>query len=234
MADIETIQFHRPANNDEFKQTKTEKDMMSYVVLYGCSNATAYALFNRHLLDKNGNLNKIGQSECRMFFSHPKNIEYMEALKAHLSAMIDGLKFVHSVDDFDDARKDKALKKLLTDVLRLVEDNEKLDPETLKNVVEVVKRLGILNDGEEQETKPLRFLPERCFSSCRYRLFVENAVKGGSVIDECQYCKALVYATENGYRDDSTKRLNIPKEVLDAEPENTVSTLDIISGKVEN
>lgn len=208
--------------------------MMSYVVLYGCSNATAYALFNRHLLDKNGKLNKAGQSECRMFFSHPNNIAYMEALKAHLSSMIEGLKFVQDVEDFDDARKDKALKKLLTDVLKLVEDNEKLDAETLKNVVEVVKRLGILNDEETQETKPLRFLPERCFSSCRYRLFVENAVKGGSVIDECQYCKALAYAVENGYKDDSTRRLDIPKEVLDAEPENTVKTLDILSGKVEN
>ena len=86
----------------------------------------------------------------------------------------------------------------------------------------------------EEQIKPLRFLPERCFSGCRYRLFVENAVKGGSVIDECQYCKALAYATENGYKDDSAKRLNIPKEVLDAEPENTVKTLDILSGKIEN
>ena len=54
------------------------------------------------------------------------------------------------------------------------------------------------------------------------------------MIDECQYCKALVYANENGYKDDATKRLDIPKEVLDAEAENTVSTLDILNGKIDN
>lgn len=233
MAETEKIQFHRPTNNDDFKQTKAEKDMMSYIVLYGCSNSVAYALFNRHLLDKNGKLNKAGQSECRMFFSHPNNIAYMEAMRAHLEAVTKGGKIVKS-DNIDDTRKDNALKSLLNQAMSLVEKGEDLDAESLKTISEIFKKVGLLKDDVEQEIRPVRFLPERCFSSCRYRLFVENAVKGGSVIDECQYCKALAYATENGYRDDSTKRLDIPKEVLDAELENTVKTLDILSRKVEN
>lgn len=234
MAETEKIQFHRPANNDEFKQTKAEKDMMSYVVLYGCSNSAAYALFNRHLLDKNGKLNKAGQSECRMFFSHPNNIAYMDAIRAHLEALTKGTVKTLSADAINDSRKDNALKSLLNQAMSLVEKGEDLDAESLKTISEIFKKVGLLKDEVEEEIRPLRFLPERCFSSCRYRLFVENAVKGGSVIDDCQYCKALAYATENGYKDDSTKRLDIPKEVLDAEPENTVKTLDILSGKVEN
>lgn len=234
MAETEKIQFHRPANNDDFKQTKAEKDMMSYAVLYGCSNSAAYALFNRHLLDKNGKLNKAGQSECRMFFSHPNNIAYMDAMRAHLEALTKGTVKTLSADAINDSRKDNALKNLLNQAMSLVEKGEDLDADSLKTISEIFKKVGLLKDEVEEEIKPLRFLPERCFSGCRYRLFVENAVKGGSVIDECQYCKALAYATENGYKDDATKRLDIPKEVLDAEPENTIKTLDILSGKIDN
>lgn len=234
MAETEKIQFHRPANNDDFKQTKAEKDMMSYAVLYGRSNSAAYALFNRHLLDKNGKLNKAGQSECRMFFSHPNNIAYMDAMRAHLEALTKGTVKTLSADAINDSRKDNALKSLLNQAMSLVEKGEDLDAESLKTISEIFKKVGLLKDEVEEEIRPLRFLPERCFSSCRYRLFVENAVKGGSMIDECRYCKALAYATDNGYKDDSTKRLDIPKEVLDAEPENTVSTLDILAGKIDN
>lgn len=229
----EPIKFHRPPNNDEFKQSKKEKDMMAYTVLFQCPNSTAYAFFNPEVCDKNGKLNKAGQSLCRQFFSHPNNIAYMDALKAHLSAVTKGGKVVKS-DSIDDTRKDNALKSLLNQAMSLVEKGEDLDAESLKTISEIFKKVGLLKDDVEQETRPVRFLPERCFSSCRYRLFVENAVKGGSVIDECQFCRALRYATENGYRDDASNRLDIPKEVLDAEPENTVKTLDILSGKVDN
>lgn len=229
----EPIKFHRPPNNDEFKQSKKEKDMMAYTVLFQCPNSTAYALFNPEVCDKNGKLNKAGQSLCRQFFSHPNNIAYMDALKAHLSAVTKGGKVVKN-DNIDDTRKDNALKSLLNQAMSLVEKGEDLDAESLKIVTEIFRKLNLIGEDVETEIRPLRFLPERCFSSCRYRLFVENAVKGGSVIDECQYCKALAFANENGYKDDSTKRLDIPKEILDAEPENTVKTVDILSGKVEN
>lgn len=205
----EPIKFHRPPNNDEFKQSKVEKDMMAYKVLFGYPNNVVYALFNHHLCEGEGTLNKTGQRECRMFFTHPNNVAYMDALRAHLSAMIDGLKFVNSADEFDDARKDKALKKLLTDVLKLVEDNEKLDPETLKNVVEVVKRLGILKDDGEEQEAPRRYLPERC-GACLYRSFVESHVESGEIENACLRCKALKLAQDNGFRYDPKNLLEQP------------------------
>lgn len=234
MAETEKIQFHRPANNDDFKQSKVEKDILVFPLLYSCSNATAYALFHPELCERNGKLNKAGQSDCRMFFSHPNNIAYMDAMRAHLEALTKGTVKTLSADAINDSRKDNALKNLLNQAMSLVEKGEDLDADSLKTISEIFKKVGLLKDEVEEEIKPLRFLPERCFSGCRYRLFVENAVKGGSVIDECQYCKALAYATENGYKDDATKRLDIPKEVLEAEPENTVSTLDILAGKIAN
>mgnify|MGYP006978592584 CR=1 FL=1 len=211
MAQTEKIQFHRPANNDDFKQTKAEKDMMSYVVLYGCSNSTAYALFNRHLLDKNGKLNKAGQSDCRMFFSHPNNIAYMDAMRAHLGDLTKGGRIVKN-DNIDDTRKDNALKSLLNQAMSLVEKGEDLDAESLKTISEIFKKVGLLKDEVDVQEAPRRYLPERC-SACVYRSFVESNVEGGKIINECGYCRTRRFAEENGWHYDATKNLDIPEEL---------------------
>lgn len=211
MAETEKIQFHRPANNDDFKQTKAEKDMMSYAVLYGCSNSAAYALFNRHLLDKNGKLNKAGQSECRMFFSHPNNIAYMDAMRAHLEALTKGTVKTLSADTINDSRKDNALKSLLNQAMSLVEKGEDLDAESLKTISEIFKKVGLLKDEVEVQESPRRYLPERC-SACSYRSFVDSNVEGGKIINECDFCRTRRFAEENGWRFDPTKNLDLPKE----------------------
>ena len=221
---------------DTSKIPASDKDLLSYAIAFSIPNQKAFALWHPEFLDSSGKLNKTGRAACTQFFNYSKNREYADSYAAYLKEFLSGDKGkgeTHLIE-VDESRKDKALKSLLNQAMSMVESGDTLDPDTLKVLTEIFKKLGILKDEVEQEIRPIRFLPERCFSGCRYRLFVENAVKGGSVIDECLYCKALAYATENGYKDDSTKRLNIPKEVLDAEPENTVKTLDILSGKIEN
>lgn len=222
----------------ESKLTVLEKNCIEYAVAFSARNEEAFLLFHPEYITSDGKLSNEGKRRCKDFFSYSKNKEYRDAyaayLKEFLSKKESGVKSETSAI-IDDARKDNARVALYNKVIRLIEGDDELDPDTLKIAVDMAKKLSIVaDDVENQEVKPVRFLPERCFSGCRYRLFVENAVKGGSVIDECQYCKALVYATENGYKDDATKRLNIPKEVLDAEPENTIKTLDILSGKIDN
>lgn len=213
MAETEKIQFHRPANNDEFKQTKAEKDMMSYVVLYGCSNVTAYGLFNRHLLDNSGKLNKAGQSECRMFFSHPNNIAYMEAMRAHLEALTKGTVKVVSNDTINDSRKDNALKNLLNQAMSLVERGEDLDADSLKTISEIFKKVGLLKDEVEVQESPRRYLPCRC-GECDYRSFVESYIETGQIENTCLRCKALDIAKEQGFRYD-------PKNLLREADEKT-------------
>lgn len=220
----------------ESKLTVLEKNCIEYAAAFSAKNEEAFLLFHPEYITSDGKLSNEGKRRCKDFFSYSKNKEYRDAYTAYLKEFLSGDKGKNEVHliEVDESRKDKALKSLLNQAMSMVESGDTLDPDTLKVLTEIFKKLGILKDDVEEEIKPLRFLPERCFSGCRYRLFVENAVKGGSVIDECQYCKALAYATENGYKDDSTKRLDIPKDVLDAEPENTVKTLDILSGKIEN
>lgn len=235
MAETERLLPNRPIP-DTSKIPASDKDMLSYAIAFSIPNQKAFALWHPEFLDSSGKLNKTGRAACTQFFNYSKNREYADSYAAYLKEFLSGDKGkgeTHLIE-VDESRKDKALKSLLNQAMSMVESGDTLDPDTLKVLTEIFKKLGILKDEVEQEIRPVRFLPERCFSGCRYRLFVENAVKGGSVIDECQFCKALAYATENGYKDDATKRLDIPKEVLDAEPENTIRTLDILSGKVEN
>lgn len=233
----EAIIPKRPLNDSDFTAIKAnDRDCLSYSVAFNVPNERAFSLFHPEFLDEQGKLTKVGKTQCRQFFSYARNKEYQDSYATYLREFL-GKKqgsATNIANDIDDSRKDKVLKQLLGQAMSLVESGEGLDPDTMKTVVEVFRKLNILKDDVETEIRPLRFLPERCFQGCRYRLFVENAVKGGSVIDECQYCKALAYANENGYKDDATKRLDIPKEVLDAEAENTVSTLDILNGKVQN
>lgn len=208
----EPIKFHRPPNNDEFKQSKLEKDVLSFVCLYGYSNATAYALFNPHLCDRDGKLNKAGQRECRMFFSHPNNIAYMDALKAHLSAVTKGGKVVKATDD-SDSRKDNALKVLVNRALSLMEHGEDLDPETIKLIADIAVKLKLVKEEQEEQERPRRYLPCRC-GECDYRSFVESYLETGQIENSCLRCKALDIAKEHGFRYD-------PKNLLRPTDEKT-------------
>lgn len=212
MAETEKIQFHRPANNDEFKQSKLEKDILVFPLLYGCSNATAYALFHPELCDRNGKLNKAGQRECRMFFSHPNNIAYMDAMRAHLEALTKGTVKTLSADAINDSRKDNALKSLLNQAMSLVEKGEDLDAESLKTISEIFKKVGLLKDEVEVQEQPRRYIPVRCRTECAYRFFVESNVEGGKIINECDFCRTRRFAEENGWHYDATKNLDLPKE----------------------
>lgn len=203
----------RPDNDDEFKLTKKEKDILIVKLLLGYSNATAYALFNPELTDREGKLNKAGQTQCRQFFSHPKNIEWLESYRATLAKFVRGGAKIVSTDTIDDTRKDNALKSLLNQAMSLVEKGEDLDAESLKTISEIFKKVGLLKDDVDVQEAPRRYLPTRCHSECAYRLFVESHVNGGEIINECDYCRTRKFAEENGWRFDPTKNLELPTEI---------------------
>lgn len=227
----------RPKNEADFPQLKKiDKQIIAAAVLLQLDNQSAFALYHPEYIDGTGRLNAAGKQASKMFWGYGKAKDYRQAFEETVEEFLNGRKRTAKSDavSIDDSRKDRALKSLLNQAMSMVEGGADLDADTLKTITEIFKKLNILKDEVEQEIRPIRFLPTLCASECRYRLFVENAVKGGDLVDECQYCRALRFATENGYHDDATKRLDIPQEILDAEPENTVSTLDILSGKIKN
>ena len=238
MADTERLLPNRP-NPDTSKIPASDKDMLSYAIAFSIPNQKAFALWHPEFLDSSGKLNKTGRAACTQFFNYSKNREYADSyaayLKEFLSKKESGTKPETSAI-IDDARKDNARVALYNKVIRLIEGDDELDPDTLKIAVDMAKKLSIVaDDVEEQVIKPIRVLPERC-GSCRMRIFTESMVSEGKVLDMCQWCKARKCAEEHGYRfNDGKDLLEIPKEVVaDLEAKNGVKLEQILKGEIEN
>lgn len=224
---------------DESKIPAGDKDMLSYSIAFAIPNQKAFALWHPEFLDSSGKLNKTGRAACTQFFNYSKNREYADSyaayLKEFLSKKESGVKSETSAI-IDDARKDNARVALYNKVIKLIEGDEDLDPDTLKIAVDMAKKLSIVaDDTEEQVIKPIRVIPSRCKTECRYRAFVETQVLEGRIFDDCFYCRARAYAEERGFKYDPCKLLDVPQDVIDElDSKNNVRMEDILNNKIEN
>lgn len=222
----------------ESKLTVLEKNCIEYAVAFSAKNEEAFLLFHPEYITSDGKLSNEGKRRCKDFFSYSKNKEYRDAYTAYLKAFLNKKEQSKSETSaiIDDARKDNARVALYNKVIRLIEGDDELDPDTLKIAVDMAKKLSIVaDDAEEQVIKPVRVLPSRC-GECRYRISVESMVLNGQMLDMCAYCKCRKIAEEHGYRfNDGKDLLEIPKEIIDElEGKNNVKMEDILSGKIEN
>lgn len=203
----------RPNNDGEHKIPANDKECISYVVAFGVSNETAFARFHPEFLDESGKLTKAGKTQCRQFFSYAKNREYADDYRSTLETFAKGKAQAKNTSvDTGVSRTERAVKKLISDVLDSIEYNNNLDPEALKDFVEVAKKLGVLKDEEERVESPRRYIPTRCLAECSYRLFCEQGVTNGDLLFECDYCRTRKFAEENGWHFDPTKNLDLPQE----------------------
>ncbi len=231
----------RAKNEADFPQLKKiDKQIIAAAVLLQLDNQSAFALYHPEYIDGTGRLNAAGKQASRQFWSWGKVKDYRQSYEQTVQEFLNGKKSIGRIADTEgdgnsDKRKDRAIRKLVSDCLAAIEDNVALDPETLKDFVTMAKALGVLKDEEEQQIRPLRFLPTLC-RECRYKAFVESFVANNEVIDCCAWCKARKIAEENGYRfNDGKDLLEIPQEIIDEiESKNNVKLTDILNGSVEN
>lgn len=106
---------------------------------------------------------------------------------------------------------EKALNTFRDDVIDSLNTSTS-DVDVLKEKAQLAKTVGILKEEEEVQVAPIRYLPQACNDSCAYRLFCEKGIKDGDIINECDYCKALKFAKDNGFSYDPTRLLDLPKE----------------------
>lgn len=236
MAD-ERLLPNRP-NPDTSKIPASDKDLLSYAIAFAIPNQKAFALWHPEFLDSSGKLNKTGRTACTQFFNYSKNREYADSYTAYLKDFLSKKERPKSEASaiIDDARKDNARVALYNKVIRLIEGDDELDPDTLKIAVDMAKKLSIVaDDTEEQVIKPIRILPTKCKAECRYRAFVETLKLENRVFDDCEYCRARAYAEERGFKYDPCKLLDVPQEVIDElDSKNNVKMEDILSGRIDN
>lgn len=215
---------------------KADRQIVAYAVLFGVGNQEAFKLYHPEYLTADGKLNDAGRKASSMFWNYGKVKDYREQYEKELAEFL-GRKSAPKSEiagEIDESRKDKVLKELLSQAMSLVEKGD-LDPDTMKTVVEVFRKLNILKDEVERIIAPIRVLMARC-SACRYRIGVESAVCNGEILDMCAYCKCRKMAEEHGYRfNDGKDLLEIPQEIIaDLESKNDVKLMDILDGKIDN
>lgn len=211
---IDSLIPRRPQCIDS-KLTVLEKNCIEYAAAFSAKNEEAFLLFHPEYITSDGKLSNEGKRRCKDFFSYSKNKEYRDAYTAYLKEFLNGGKDrgeAHLIE-VDESRKDKALKSLLNQAMSMVESGDTLDPDTLKVLTEIFKKLGILKDEVEVQEQPRRYIPCRCRTECQYRLFVESHIEGGEIANECDYCRTRKFAEENGWHYDPTKNLDLPEEL---------------------
>lgn len=212
----------------ESKLTVLEKNCIEYAVAFSARNEEAFLLFHPEYITSDGKLSNEGKRRCKDFFSYSKNKEYRDAYAAYLKEFLNGDKGkgeTHLID-VDESRKDKALKSLLNQAMSMVESGDTLDPDTLKVLTEIFKKLGILKDEVEVQESPRRYLPCKCLTECAYRLFVESHVENGEIINECDFCRTRRFAEENGWHYDPTKNLDLPEELTKPNKQNNETDME--------
>ncbi len=183
----------RPNNDGDFKMTRREKECCAYTVLTNCRNEVAFALFYPEYTTPPATpaesdffkLTESGKRFCKQFFSKEEHRLYIASYRATITAFIGGggVRVTPEKTEINESKKDRAVRKLISDVLDGIEHNSDLDPDTLKDFVDVAKKLNILKDEEEKIELPRRYLPETC-SRCPYKSFIDENIKSGNIIEE--------------------------------------------------
>lgn len=209
----------RPSNEKDFKIDKRAMDCLTYAVITGCRNATAFGIFYPEYTSGEGckesdvfKLSDLGQRCCNQFFTKDDNKNYQASYRATLKAFLEGRGTARISDEsISEDRKDNALKSLFNQAISLVERGVELDADTLKDITDIFRKLNILKEDVVEQEAPRRYLPCKC-QECMYRSFVEGHVESGDIISECDFCRTRKFAEENGWHFDPTKNLDLPTE----------------------
>lgn len=149
---------------------QTEQACITWYVLSGCSKTEAYVTFARP--DMLGTKAKAAlDTYVRQFFSQKDAIDYLNAYEKTLNYFLHPEPVKAQPSGTMEERKAKAKTKLVEFAMTLANDIETAeDPES---VLKIADKIGLLDQDEEVEEQPRRYLPVTC-NMCEYRKFVEE------------------------------------------------------------
>lgn len=183
-----------------YNLTDSEMDCLTWFVLSGCSRDYAYMTFVRPDLAINKrNLSTVSSQ----FFGSVDVRNYIEAYRSLIRGDVETIDDDLCLDA--DSRKTKAVSKFTDKVvdkmLGKIDSIEEMDA-----IAKLADRVGVLEEKEDVEEKPRRYLPVTC-SQCMYRSFVESHIEKGNIDNECNHCLTRKYAEEHGWHYDAKKNI---------------------------
>lgn len=148
-----------------------EMDGLTYYVLSGCPREVAFLKFIRP--DFIGSKAQTAvKAAVSQFFATKEVKDYLEAYKKTIEELLSEKDRPRpSGSGSIEERKAKAKTKLTEFAMRLAEDIDQADdPEA---VLKIADKVGLLDQDDQAEEVPRRYLPVTC-SGCAYRKFVEE------------------------------------------------------------
>lgn len=155
-----------------FRLKKEEMDCITWFVLSGCSKLEAFLLFVHPELR---NSPKVAKEYANEFFASPTVISYQIAYNNTLEGREE------AVDTSWDVDPNRTLERFRQRVLSTMNDASGL--EDMEAAAKLGDRLGMFDNEESKAQPPQRYLAETC-GRCRYRIFVEEQIKKGNIVDE--------------------------------------------------
>lgn len=180
-----------------------EMDGLSYYVLSGCQREVAFLKFIRP--DFIGSKATAAvKAAVTQFFSNKEVKDYVEAYKKTIEELLNPApKKAEKPAGSTEERKARAKTKLVEFAMSLADHIE--DAEDPEAVLKIADKVGLLEQEEQVEELPRRYLPVSCQSNCAYRMFCEENTE-----DMCKYCKYRTYGEENGIHYEKENILSVP------------------------
>lgn len=188
--------------------------MLSYYVIFGCTKDYAFERFK--LFEYK--MSKVAISkQANQFFASKEAQAYLKAYRETIDRFLAGESQPVQVADTEQNASDRnkkrklaAAQKIIDYVIKGASEIDMMDdPEAF---VKLADKVGLFDDFEQAVEAPRRYLPQSCNQGCRYRLFCEDNIANGNIVDECDYCKYKAYANDNGVIYDNMHQLDIPVE----------------------
>jgi hypothetical protein len=180
-----------------------EMDALTYYVLSGCTKETAFLKFARPDFIGSKSTPAI-KSAVTQFYATKEAKEYIEAYRKTIEDLLAEKAKPKPTEESMEARKARSKTKLIEFAMTLADDIENAsDPEA---ILKIADKVGLLDQDEQAEEQPRRYLPESC-GSCAYRQFCEDNTE-----DMCQYCKYKKQGEKSGVHFNKEEMLEFPEK----------------------
>lgn len=177
-----------------------EQAGLTYYVISGCTKKEAFVTFIRPDFIKSSAKAAL-DDHVKQFFSNREVRDYLEAYEKTLDEFLNPSKPKEKPAGTLEERKAKAKTKATEFAISLADNIEQADDPEF--VLKLMDKVGLLDQDEQVEEEPRRYLPETC-NSCAYRAFCEQNTE-----DMCPHCKYHKFGEENGIHYDKTDLLDI-------------------------
>lgn len=186
----------------KFDLRPEEMDGLSYYVLSGCPREVAFLKFMRP--DFIGSkAQTVIKNAVSQFFAMKDVKDYLDAYRATIEELLSPSKREDKPSGTLEERKARAKTKIVEFAMELADNIENASDKEF--VLKMADKAGLLDQEEQVEEQPRRYLPVSCQSGCAYRMFCEE-----SADDMCQYCKYHAFGEENGVHFEKTEILDVP------------------------